>query len=679
VLHFLGQHLWLIVAGGGGSVAGRYLQLYIRHTQKVLLPDPTVDLLELQQSCGYNAHALVGISPGIRAWTCREPGGAVAYNEFGKVWLIPGEPLATVENLATVTQGFLSKARAEGRVVGFMPATEQFAKQCSGLALRAVRVGSAPYFDLATWAPRGDRAKKARAGVNQARRAGVRVTEVIDVDEKLVRETACLRKSWLTTRRSAIRFAWLFSVDLFQHSERKKYFTAREPDGRLVGFLAASPIPARDGWYLEDVLRAKHAPNGTTDLLVVEVLDLLKRDGAKLATLGTAPMAMEGRIDPAINDSRVLSKVARFIATCFSLFYNFDGVRRFKTKFAPSWWESEYVLISKELTAPPRILRAFVRAIVPAGPTTLVARQIKRAWHRMSSASAAAKAPRPPKIKSRSYEAQSVAVNGLVLNYVSAGAGPPVVLIHGNPGSHHDYTLSLFERLAQRYHVLAFDRPGHGHSERPDSIETTVEVQAAMIREALWKLSIDKPLLVGHSWGGSVALAAAVAYGADLSGIVLLAPAAYPSVTVEWWSHLPRVPLLGRFLVKTMTPLVGRVVVKGSLKDAYHPQDVHDDYAERSAKMWVHPDRIAAWANDEKTLRGSLAALSQCYSEIDIPVVIVTGDTDRVLDPAQHAYPLHQTIKHSKLVVLPQTGHQLPQTQPDAVVAAIDDVWCETL
>jgi pimeloyl-ACP methyl ester carboxylesterase len=200
-----------------------------------------------------------------------------------------------------------------------------------------------------------------------------------------------------------------------------------------------------------------------------------------------------------------------------------------------------------------------------------------------------------------------------------------------------------------------------------------------MIREALWKLSIDKPLLVGHSWGGSVALAAAVAYGADLSGIVLLAPAAYPSVTVEWWSHLPRVPLLGRFLVKTMTPLVGRVVVKGSLKDAYHPQDVHDDYAERSAKMWVHPDRIAAWANDEKTLRGSLAALSQRYSEIDIPVVIVTGDTDRVLDPAQHAYPLHQTIKHSKLVVLPQTGHQLPQTQPDAVVAAIDDVWCETL
>src|ERR1044071_2725095 len=107
----------------------------------------------------------------------------------------------------------------------------------------------------------------------QARRAGVEVTEVVDIDDKLVRETACLCKSWLTTRRSAIRFEWLFTVDLFQHKEQKKYFTARDVNGKLVGFLAASPIPARNGWDLADVLRSKHAPNGTTDLLVVEVPD----------------------------------------------------------------------------------------------------------------------------------------------------------------------------------------------------------------------------------------------------------------------------------------------------------------------------------------------------------------------------------------------------------------------
>jgi pimeloyl-ACP methyl ester carboxylesterase len=664
----------LVVAGGGAGVAGRYLQLYIRHAHSLILPDPTVDLLKLHQSCGYNAHALVALTPGIRSWTSTDAKGAVAYNEFGKVWLVPGDPLATADDVAQVTGGFLRAARAQGRVVGFMPATEQFAKHSRRLGLRAIRIGSAPYFDLATWAPRGDRAKKARAGVNQARRAGVRVTEVLEIDERLVRETARVCKSWLTTRRSAIGFAWLFSIDLFQHQERKKYFTARDANGRLVGFLAASPIPARDGWYLEDVLRGKNAPNGTTELLVVEVLELLAREGAKLATLGTAPMAMEGAVDSEVHDSRVLSRVTRLVATCFSVFYNFDGVRRFKTKFAPSWWESEYVLISRDLTAPPRVIRAFVQAIVPAGPTTLVARQVNRAWQRMTSA-AAAKGPVAPKGKPQTYEMQSAAVDGVALNYVSAGSGRPVVLIHGNPGSHHDFTLSVFERLAQSYHVIAFDRPGHGHSERPDSLRAPVEVQAAMIRDALRKLSIEKPVLVGHSWGGSLALAAAVEYGSDLSGIVLLAPAVYPDVSIEWWSLLPNVPLLGPLAVKALTPLIGRTVVKGSLKDAYHPQDVHDDYAERIATMWMQPDRIRAWADDERTLRRSLERLSPRYSQIELPVVIVTGDTDRVVNPRDHAYPLHKMIENSKLIVLPDTGHQLPQTQPDAVLAAVDVAW----
>jgi len=495
-------------------------------------------------------------------------------------------------------------------------------------------------------------------------------------------------------RRSAIRFGWLFAVDVFQHKERKKYFAARDATGRLVGFLAASPIPARDGWYLEDVLRRRESPNGTTDLLVVEVLDLLRRDGAKLATLGTAPMAMEGGVDPDVPNSFLLSKAARIVAGCFSLFYNFEGVRRFKAKFAPSWWESEYLLISQNVTAPPRIISAFVQALVPAGPSTLIARQITRVWRRMTSAKNSAAAVRNAALvverqdkdeapqdrfsddaEAHSYRSKSIFVDGLTLNYVSAGTGRPVVLIHGNPGSHQDYTLAVMERLSQSYYVVALDRPGHGHSERHDSVETTVEVQAQIILNALRKLGIEKPVLVGHSWGGSLVLAAAVGYGNDLSGIVLLAPAAYPGVRVEWWSLLPHVPVLGTFVVNTLTPLVGRVIVKESLNAAYHPQAVHEDYAQRSAEMWTSPNRVRACAYDERTLGASLKILSQQYSQIQIPVVIVTGSADLLLEPKKHAYRLHETIKDSKLVVLPMTGHQLPQTCPDAVIEAIAVAW----
>jgi hypothetical protein len=92
---------------------------------------------------------------------------------------------------------------------------------------------------------------------------------------------------------------------------------------------------------------------------------------------------MEGGFDPEVHVSASLSKLARFLANCFSVFYNFNGVRHFKAKFAPSWWESEYILISPGVTAPPRLISAFVHAIVPAGPSTLIARQISRAWRRM--------------------------------------------------------------------------------------------------------------------------------------------------------------------------------------------------------------------------------------------------------------------------------------------------------
>ncbi len=273
------------------------------------------------------------------------------------------------------------------------------------------------------------------------------------------------------------------------------------------------------------------------------------------------------------------------------------------------------------------------------------------------------------------YLRQSVVVDGMRLNYVSAGSGRPVVLIHGNPGSYEDYTLAVVERLSQSYYVVAFDRPGHGYSERHDSVQTTVEVQALIIRDALQKLALEKPVLVGHSWGGSLVLAAAVAYGKDLAGIVLLAPAAYPNVSIEWWSRLPHIPLIGNIVINRLTPFLGRAMVRESLKQAYAPQDVQKDYAERSLDLWMKPDRIRACAYDERTLGASLTVLSAHYRNIEMPVVIVTGSSDRLLKPEEHAYPLHKAIRNSKLVVLPETGHQLPQTRPDAVISAIDVVW----
>jgi len=176
-----------------------------------------------------------------------------------------------------------------------------------------------------------------------------------------------------------MKFGWLFALDPFQHEAHKKFFTARDSDGKLIGFLAASPMPARNAWYLEDVLRLPNAPAGTADLLVVEALNTLKLAGAKIATLGTSPLTRDGVVAPEAGNDELIAKLVGLAARCFAVFYNFEGLRRFKAKFAPSWWESEYGLFSRDLAASPQIIRAFIQAIAPEGASKLVGKQIARA------------------------------------------------------------------------------------------------------------------------------------------------------------------------------------------------------------------------------------------------------------------------------------------------------------
>jgi phosphatidylglycerol lysyltransferase len=374
------RELWWLVAGGA-SYGARYVHLRVstaRSTRRARAEaDPTGELLRLQTLYGYNAHSLVSIAPGARLWSTPEIDGAVIYSEFGRVWLAAGDPLASEEEAAELARLFVLAAKRQGRVAAFVPVTARFAREAQALGLGAVKVGAAPYFDLQAWAPRGDRAKKMRAGVNQARRGGVSVEEVT-ADESLQKETEKLCRRWLDTRRAAVSFGWLFMLDPFQHAAHKKFFAARDQVGALVGFLAASPVPARGGWYLEDVLRHPEAPHGTADLLVFEALTRLAASGAKLATLGTSPLSHEGEEDVPAGGFPVVERALRLASKRLGAFYNFEGLRRFKSKFVPTRWESEYVLGPRGVTMPPRVAYAVVRAIAPGGIPQLLTRQVAR-------------------------------------------------------------------------------------------------------------------------------------------------------------------------------------------------------------------------------------------------------------------------------------------------------------
>ena len=272
-------------------------------------------------------------------------------------------------------------------------------------------------------------------------------------------------------------------------------------------------------------------------------------------------------------------------------------------------------------------------------------------------------------------KSQFVNVNGANLHFVIRGSGQPVVLIHGNPGSCQDWS-RLYEPLAEHYCMFAFDRPGHGHSERPKpGRSVTVEMQADLLRAALDQLQVKEPILVGHSWGGALALFYALRFQQEISGLVLLAPAAYPSNDgVSFLSKLPALPVVGDLLNFIFTPVLSAWLVRTDLAKAFAPDKIPASYLRHTLAEWTRPKKVKWYSVDDALLESSLPATSLRYSDLKVPVEIITGDADLIVPADENAHRLHESLTNSRLTVLQRTGHQVPFTRPDAVVEAIHRV-----
>jgi len=263
-------------------------------------------------------------------------------------------------------------------------------------------------------------------------------------------------------------------------------------------------------------------------------------------------------------------------------------------------------------------------------------------------------------------------VNGVRVHYLEAGAGQAVVLLHGNAGSAADFSYRAMQVLCGEYRVVAVDRPGHGKSDRLSKDPARLESQAALLHDTLISLGIKRPILVGHSWGASLALAYALNYQDDISSMILLAPAAYrePEETAWWMRALVKPPVIGDVSLAIGKRFFGTRLLKQELQLAFYPQPVPVDYL-KSANAWLGRKQLKAYLEDESHLNASLETLSLRYPEIRLPVVIVTGDSDKIVSAQANAYRLKAAISQSQLIELKHTGHEIPQTDPQSIRAAL--------
>jgi len=275
-----------------------------------------------------------------------------------------------------------------------------------------------------------------------------------------------------------------------------------------------------------------------------------------------------------------------------------------------------------------------------------------------------------------------VTVEGVRLHYVDEGSGQPVVFFHAANGHLRHFTMSpMFEPLTQEYRAVVFDRPGLGYSERPAREDATPAVQARLIHGALQQLGVEKPVLVGQSWGGSVALAYALEYPDDLSGVVLLGAVPYPQRFSDPIAGLVRVPVLGDLVAHTVYVPIGQsallplTVKQGEQAGYFPPSDIRPPgYYDANAALVLRPTHIKAEAEQAALLYPSNEALSPRYGEIRAPVSIVIGDSD-VPAAVEQAPRLDEELVHSKMVVLPDTAHCHQFTDPEGIIATIRETW----
>jgi pimeloyl-ACP methyl ester carboxylesterase len=266
-------------------------------------------------------------------------------------------------------------------------------------------------------------------------------------------------------------------------------------------------------------------------------------------------------------------------------------------------------------------------------------------------------------------------VNGVRLHYVERGSREPLVLLHGNGSMIQDFESSgLIDLAADNYRVIVFDRPGFGHSDRPRNVVWTPDAQAELIKHALERLGVSNAIVLGHSWGASVAIALALQYPSLVRGLVLASGYYYPTARPDVLAMgVPSLPLIGDILSHTLSPLLSRAAWPLMMAKIFGPRAVPKKFEAFPKEMALRPSQIRASAAESALMIPDAFKFRHRYTELKMPVVIIAGEQDRLVDIDTQSARLHSDISQSSFRQLPGNGHMIQQTATDRVMSAISE------
>ncbi len=327
------------------------IDLFFRNSRDLLyrtnilsgkIPLNEQQLLEVVQKYGNNSNSFMTLYPGFDYFKSKDPTipGAIAFLEMSYAWIGGTEPLTSPECENRLLTEFAEAAAKVGKTAVLLPVNQEVAKRASKAGYGSLMIGREPVFDLSFYPKTGNTWIDIIPTAKQLDAKGARIIEIspTQCSQQIKHELDAITTEWLSTRKMD-PLGFLNKVEPWTLSEHKKYFYL-ELSGKILAFLAAIPIWPRRGWYLIDLVRKKDTPAGTTELLTLRSMQLLKNAGAQEVTLGVSPLA---QLDSDPSNPK-LSAFLRMMYEKGNLFYNFKSLYQYKLKFDPTRCDAAYLI-----------------------------------------------------------------------------------------------------------------------------------------------------------------------------------------------------------------------------------------------------------------------------------------------------------------------------------------------
>lgn len=252
------------------------------------------------------------------------------------------------------------------------------------------------------------------------------------------------------------------------------------------------------------------------------------------------------------------------------------------------------------------------------------------------------------------------------------GSGEDILLIHGLPGCIEDWE-TIIPELSKKYRVTVYDRPGHGFSSANElkyNLEQNVDFAFALID----KLKLNNPVVVGHSYGGSIVVAMAVRNQPNVKAFVAVSPITSAKGQPDLIFRILKIPAIGPASVWLVKLLTGCSLVNKGLDRAFDPnqKDMPQDFAGIRCMIISQQKMIKTSAHEEIALRTDVEKMMPLYGGIKKPLYIVHGESDKAV-PVTEGEALYKAVPGSKLTRLSDTGHMVQYAKPAEVIMVIDE------